>query len=75
MAAIEPGRVQSVDETVFEESLLSTEKLDRTSPELWPEQIPGVLEFMSTQSTSNGSPQPWTKSLDNDDMNLLHRMC
>nr|CAD7573858.1 unnamed protein product [Timema californicum] len=73
MAAIEPGRVQSVDETVFEESLLSTEKLDRTSPELWPEQIPGVLEFMSTQSTSNGSPQPWTKSLDNDDMNLLHQ--
>ncbi|CAG2065098.1 unnamed protein product [Timema podura] len=28
---------------------------------------------MSTQSTSNGSPQPWTKSLDNDDMNLLHQ--
>nr|CAD7261599.1 unnamed protein product [Timema shepardi] len=62
-----------MDETVFEESLLSTEKLDRTSPELWPEQIPGVLEFMSTQSTSNGSPQPWTKSLDNDEMNLLHQ--
>jgi hypothetical protein len=87
--------------TALDDSLLSMEKLDRTSPELWPEQsmvlqvkliesarmscvfhvfncvfvaVPGVSEFVSLHSsTPNTSPQPWTKGLDPDDINLLHR--
>ncbi|GFG28542.1 hypothetical protein Cfor_12137 [Coptotermes formosanus] len=57
----------------LDDSLLSLEKLDRTSPELWPEQIPGVSEFVSLHPSTPYSPQPWTRCLDQDDINLLHR--
>ncbi|XP_073656360.1 protein lin-52 homolog isoform X6 [Tursiops truncatus] len=32
----------------LEASLLSFEKLDRASPDLWPEQLPGVAEFAAS---------------------------
>jgi hypothetical protein len=33
-----------------------------------------VSEFVSLHpSTPNASPQPWTRGLDPDDINLLHR--
>ncbi|XP_063217810.1 protein lin-52 homolog [Bacillus rossius redtenbacheri] len=69
----EPGKIQC-EATLLDESLLSMEKLDRTSPELWPEQIPGVSEFASYSKTTNSSPQPWTKGLDNNDLNLLNHL-
>lgn len=60
--------------SAFDESLLSLEKLDRTSPELWPEQIPGVSEYVYYNSVTQGSlPQPWTRPLDHYDINMLHR--
>ncbi|XP_069695168.1 protein lin-52 homolog isoform X2 [Periplaneta americana] len=73
MASSQPGVVEPADGiTALDESLLSLEKLDRTSPELWPEQR--VSEFMSLHpSAPNASPQPWTKGLDSDDINLLHQ--
>nr|XP_021201498.2 protein lin-52 homolog [Helicoverpa armigera] len=46
--------------TSLEESLFSAEKLDRASPELWPEQIPGVSEFAPLPS-ANQSPPSWSK--------------
>ncbi|KAK6625769.1 hypothetical protein RUM43_006068 [Polyplax serrata] len=55
---------------IIEESLLSMEELDRTSPELWPEQIPGVSEYLAT-TTSFGKGQNWMKGLDNDDKAFL----
>uniref|UniRef100_A0A1B6CA92 Protein lin-52 homolog n=1 Tax=Clastoptera arizonana TaxID=38151 RepID=A0A1B6CA92_9HEMI len=63
--------------STLDESLLSLEKLDRTSPELWPEQIPGVSEYVYQNSFNNNSgqlgfPMPWTRPLDSDDFNLLH---
>ncbi|KAM6444831.1 protein lin-52 homolog isoform 3-T3 [Rhynochetos jubatus] len=36
------------DGTDLEASLLSFEKLDRASPDLWPEQLPGVAEFAAS---------------------------
>ncbi|KPJ20238.1 Protein lin-52-like [Papilio machaon] len=51
--------------TSLEESLLSLEKLDRASPELWPEQIPGVSEFASLQNVEQ-SPPSW-KGLTKED--------
>ncbi|XP_023234546.1 protein lin-52 homolog isoform X2 [Centruroides sculpturatus] len=58
----------------LEPCLLSQEKLDRTSPELWPEQIPGVLEFVAiaspTTSVDNNQPE-WLKDLDQEDVNML----
>nr|XP_033806954.1 protein lin-52 homolog isoform X2 [Geotrypetes seraphini] len=41
MAALAEG-------TDLEASLLSFEKLDRASPDLWPEQLPGVAEFAAS---------------------------
>ncbi|KAJ9592508.1 hypothetical protein L9F63_015825 [Diploptera punctata] len=75
MSSTQPGVVQSVDPmNQLDESLLSLEKLDRSSPEMWPEQIPGVSEFVSLHTSSpKSSPQPWTKILDSDDINLLHQ--
>lgn len=75
MAASHTGVTQSVDAMdTLDDSLLSLEKLDRTSPEMWPEQIPGVSEFVSLHSSAaNALQQPWTRGLDPDDINLLHQ--
>lgn len=58
----------------LDSSLLSLEKLDRASPDLWPEQIPGLSEFAAIQTPrSVDSPQPkWLQNLEQEDMNLLH---
>ncbi|KAK7479477.1 hypothetical protein BaRGS_00029293 [Batillaria attramentaria] len=55
-----------------EDQLLSLEKL-RASPELWPEQIPGVSEFASARTplSNNGSPPKWLADLEKDDIDLL----
>lgn len=54
-----------------EESLLSMEKLDRTSPELWPEQIPGMMDFASY--STNGNKDPWTADFTSEDMTLMNQ--
>ncbi|CAL1279485.1 unnamed protein product [Larinioides sclopetarius] len=55
--------------------LFSREQLDRSSPELWPEQIPGVSKFASlvmTQEEPKPSQQPeWLKDLDHEDISVL----
>ncbi|XP_076463512.1 protein lin-52 homolog isoform X2 [Babylonia areolata] len=55
-----------------DDQLLSMEKL-RASPELWPEQIPGVSEFASTKSPVSAaeSPPKWLADLEKDDIDLL----
>ncbi|XP_042908378.1 protein lin-52 homolog isoform X2 [Parasteatoda tepidariorum] len=57
-------------------NLLSSEMLDRSSPELWPEQIPGVSKFASLamiQSDSKATNQPeWLKEFDHEDISVLH---
>ncbi|XP_078000964.1 protein lin-52 homolog [Glandiceps talaboti] len=54
----------------LEQTLLSFERLDRSSPELWPEQIPGVSEFAAFKSPGNQSP-PWCAELEKDDIDML----
>ncbi|XP_032812033.1 protein lin-52 homolog isoform X1 [Petromyzon marinus] len=56
----------------MEQSLLSFEKLDRSSPELWPEQIPGVAEFAASfKSPIASSPPKWMADLEKDDLDML----
>ncbi|XP_002734202.1 protein lin-52 homolog [Saccoglossus kowalevskii] len=56
----------------LEQTLLSLEKLDRSSPELWPEQIPGVSEFAAFKSPVAGSQSPpWSAKLEDDDIDML----
>lgn len=59
----------------FSNDLLSEENLDRSSPELWPEQIPGVSKFASLSmchSIDKPDQQPeWLKDLDHEDISVL----
>ncbi|KAM9293851.1 protein lin-52 homolog isoform 1-T1 [Gastrophryne carolinensis] len=56
----------------LETSLLSFEKLDRASPDLWPEQLPGVAEFAASfKSPIGSSPPKWMAELEHDDMDML----
>ncbi|KAG5452146.1 hypothetical protein CRM22_005655 [Opisthorchis felineus] len=57
-----------------EPSLLSEENLDRASPDLWPEQIPGVSEFLSSKQNeiSLQTPPKYATDLDKEDLELIH---
>ncbi|CAH0400216.1 unnamed protein product [Chilo suppressalis] len=59
--------------TSLEESLLSLEKLDRASPELWPEQIPGVSEFAPLQN-ADGSPPAWNIEFTKKDYTYMQQL-
>ncbi|XP_063977876.1 protein lin-52 homolog isoform X2 [Diachasmimorpha longicaudata] len=61
-----------------EESLMSLEKLDRASPDLWPEQselhlVPGVNEFIA-QNLPPTDQTSWSTALTSDDINQLHQL-
>ncbi|XP_047345889.1 protein lin-52 homolog isoform X4 [Vespa velutina] len=75
MATDEP--TDQTDLTCVEESLMSLEKLDRASPDLWPEQttdeVPGVNEFVA-QNSPQLEPATWASGLTADDLNQLHRL-
>ncbi|XP_066884204.1 protein lin-52 homolog isoform X4 [Kogia breviceps] len=56
----------------LEASLLSFEKLDRASPDLWPEQLPGVAEFAASfKSPITSSPPKWMAEIERDDIDML----
>ncbi|XP_064623213.1 protein lin-52 homolog isoform X2 [Lineus longissimus] len=71
----------------LDQSLLSFERLDRASPDLWPEQIPGVSEFAALKHIkkedtygigykSKGkiaphTPPKWMAELEKDDVDML----
>lgn len=64
---------QSTTENLGDDKLMSFENLDRASPDLWPEKIPGVTEFeveQKAKSKTNGTPK-WLADLEKDDISLL----
>ncbi|XP_046433016.1 lin-52 protein isoform X6 [Neodiprion pinetum] len=54
-----------------DESLMSLEKLDRASPDLWPEQ--SVNEYVA-QNSPQTEPPSWAATLAADDINKLHQV-
>ncbi|KAJ8955658.1 hypothetical protein NQ314_006855 [Rhamnusium bicolor] len=68
-----PDQEQALQE--LGHSLLSMENLDRTSPELWPEKIPGVTDFINSFHTTPQSTTklPYSRELNQEDQNYLHR--
>ncbi|XP_036287696.1 protein lin-52 homolog isoform X3 [Pipistrellus kuhlii] len=61
--------------TDLEASLLSFEKLDRASPDLWPEQLPGVAEFAASfKSPITSSPPKWMAEIERDDFDMLKEL-
>lgn len=57
----------------LDQQLMSFEKLDRASPDLWPEQMSSVSEFMSALKSpiSPHSPPKWMAELEKDDIDML----
>ncbi|KAL7992546.1 hypothetical protein Chor_016802 [Crotalus horridus] len=58
----------SAEGSDLEASLLSFEKLDRASPDLWPEQCRDLKEF---KKPITSSPPKWMAELENDDIDML----
>jgi hypothetical protein len=56
----------------LEISLLALERLDQASPDLWPDQIPGVSQFVPFD-TPNDSPAV-IKGLTQDDLSTIHQL-
>ncbi|XP_063709564.1 cancer/testis antigen family 47 member C1 [Culicoides brevitarsis] len=57
-----------------DENLLSEENLDRESPEIWPEKIPGVQDFVQEHATEGSSLPTWTKGLTQEDIDQMHEL-
>ncbi|XP_071833546.1 protein lin-52 homolog isoform X2 [Apostichopus japonicus] len=56
-------------------NLLSNETLDRSSPELWPERIPGVDDFAALKSpAAETTSKPWEADLQKNDINMLNEL-
>ncbi|KAF7283900.1 DREAM core complex component lin-52 [Rhynchophorus ferrugineus] len=78
MAAEKPGTIEQESEQQnlieFENSLLTMENLDRSSPEMWPEKIPGVTDFINSYNNHIVSKMPYSKELTEDDQNYLQEL-
>ncbi|XP_065364850.1 protein lin-52 homolog [Calliphora vicina] len=60
------------DELQDDGGLLSLEKLDRASPDLWPEKIPGITDFIAMSDTPIRTPAPeWSRGLSQEDMSAM----
>ncbi|XP_055688194.1 protein lin-52 homolog [Lutzomyia longipalpis] len=56
------------------DDLMSMENLDRNSPELWPEKIPGVTDFISSKNSRDSvSPTP-PRGLTSEDIAAMHKL-
>ncbi|XP_046749134.1 protein lin-52 homolog isoform X3 [Diprion similis] len=69
MATEEPANETEL--LAVDESLMSLEKLDRASPDLWPEQ--SVNEYVA-QNSPQTEPPSWSATLAADDINKLHQL-
>ncbi|ESO12428.1 hypothetical protein HELRODRAFT_63585, partial [Helobdella robusta] len=57
----------------LDQSLMSFERMDRTSPDLWPEQIPGVSDYsdLLVSITPEPSPPKWLDEVEKVDHDML----
>ncbi|CAG7815042.1 unnamed protein product [Allacma fusca] len=64
-------------EASLEDQLRSTERLDRSSPDLWPQNLPtAALHLLAKNQPKTGGNDNtgiWTQGLDPEDINLLHQ--
>uniref|UniRef100_A0A1B0AAX3 Protein lin-52 homolog n=1 Tax=Glossina pallidipes TaxID=7398 RepID=A0A1B0AAX3_GLOPL len=63
------------EELQDEGGLLSLEKLDRASPDLWPEKIPGITDFIAMSNTPIRTPAAeWSRGLSQEDMAAITQL-
>jgi len=55
----------------LDQSLISFERLDRNSPELWPEQIPGVSDFAYNITAQASTPPRWLAAVEKESPDML----
>lgn len=58
----------------LDQSLLSFERMDRASPDLWPEQMPGVSDFAALSPPTTQVQPKWLKELEKEDMGMLQEL-
>ena len=58
----------------LETSLLALEKLDRASPDLWHDQIPGVSQFIPLETPNNSPQVNVLQGLTQDDLATIHQL-
>jgi len=74
-----PAHIGQTDvEISSEDQLKSTERLDRSSPDLWPQNLPTAAQHIIAKNSlkSGEAEQPlgiWAQGLDPEDINLLHQ--
>ncbi|XP_045476054.1 protein lin-52 homolog [Harmonia axyridis] len=77
MASEKPGSVEQEQAHVLKEleaSLYSMEILDRASPELWPEKIPGMSEYVNGLTPVRTTKLPYSKEMNQEDQNYMHQL-
>ena len=67
---IDGNDVNRRDISLNDDSLISLEKLDRASPDLWPEQ--SITKFVAQNSLQTDTPL-WSSTLTSEDMNQLYQ--
>lgn len=71
---MEPANLEN-DFPELDTNLLSNETLDRSSPELWPERIPGVDDFAALRSpVAETTSKPWEAEMQKNDINMLNEL-
>jgi hypothetical protein len=74
-----PAHIGQTDvEISSEDQLKSAERLDRSSPDLWPQNLPTAAQHIIAKNSlkSGETEQPlgiWAQGLDPEDINLLHQ--
>jgi len=74
-----PAHIGQTDvEISSEDQLKSAERLDRSSPDLWPQNLPTAAQHIIAKNSlkSGEAEQPlgiWAQGLDPEDINLLHQ--
>jgi len=58
----------------LESSLLALEKLDRASPDLWPDQIPGVSQFVPLETPNESPATNILQGLTQDDLHTIQQL-
>ena len=70
MEKTEKESTEKICTSISEENLISMEKLDRASPDLWPEQ--GIISDFVVKNSPKNDNSVWTSNLSVDDMSQLH---
>ncbi|KAL1493895.1 hypothetical protein ABEB36_009577 [Hypothenemus hampei] len=79
MASEKPGTIEpdGVEQNLedFGNSLLSMENMDRSSPEMWPEKVPGVTDFINSYNNTHiPTKLPYSKEFTDEDRAYIQQL-